>query len=242
MNRRSSNQTRAGIIGCLTGFVLLACPLRLPAYDFPWDGKTYIPVGLQERADTVLIFPEAVEPVWSEEPSLIQKVRVNATTLVLNPKVGNPEQRLFAIGRSSNTIYVARLSTELRYYPTVTVSNGPRELAQRVAQAPALDEITLARAMMRDERPPGFARTDSNRVLLEGNPYRITATELWSSPQLSGILGELSRSAGTVVAQFIPRNLVLRIPQLGVLRFVGADRYDLSPDHPTTRVYLVFGR
>jgi len=40
----------------------------------------------------------------------------------------------------------------------------------------------------------------------------------------------------------VPANIQIQIPQLGALRAMAADDYELSPEQTSSRIYIVYGR
>lgn len=95
--------------------------------------------------------------------------------------------------------------------------------------------------MMRGVSPPGFVIEPSSRVLLDQAPYRIRAIEVWRSPRLVGVLAQLDATIPGATVPVVPANIVIAIPELGKLRAMAADDFELDALHSATRVYLVYG-
>lgn len=207
------------------------------AATFHWDGRTFIPLGLQARSETVLRMPEAIESWWPEEATLNANT-IDERTLSFSPKSANVEQRVFLRGESGK-LYLAKASTRLKYTPLIQVIDvsvkGPAE------GPPEITPDYLMLKLMRNERPAGFAAAKSTRRLLESGEYRIDALEVWASPRATGILATLTRASapGTTV-EVHPAEIELYIPDLGTLRWIGADKWALDDAVPATRAYLVF--
>jgi hypothetical protein len=80
----------------------------------------------------------------------------------------------------------------------------------------------------------------SQRVIFDQAPYRIVAQQVWRSPRQIGIVAELSASIPGQSIPIVPANILIRIPELGPLRAMAADEFELDANHAATRVYLVY--
>jgi hypothetical protein len=79
-------------------------------------------------------------------------------------------------------------------------------------------------------------------VLLDEAPYRVVAEQLWQSRHHAGIIARLHSTIPQRPIALVPANIKIRIAQLGNLRAMAADDYELGPDVSSTRVYFVYGR
>lgn len=130
--------------------VLAALLLSAPtwAIDLVWDGKTYLDIGLQLGADTLLVFPEPVE-MSAEKHSAFAKAESTTDSRVLSirPTIAQ-EQRVTFIGTKSKTIYLARFSTRSTYSPVYKIKDGTAIEAARIAATTKLTPTGLMKAMM----------------------------------------------------------------------------------------------
>lgn len=212
------------------------------ASDVVYDGRRYIDVALQLGSDTVLNFPEDVS--WSaEQPSRfdIKPFGAGFKSLIVRP-LAEQEQRVFFRGSASGQIYLARFATGGSYQPIVNVRSGAAQAEEQYRVAARASIPSLLRAMMANGAAPGFERARSNRVLLSQAPLTITAREVWSAPQLVGIVVELELAGGAPALEVRPAGVRIDIPELGALRAFAADAWELTVAQPRTRGYLVFSR
>ena len=93
---------------------------------------------------------------------------------------------------------------------------------------------------MQGSAPAGYQVLKSQRVLFDQAPYRIVAQEVWRSRRQTGILALLSTSLPGQTIPVVPANIFIRIPELGSLRALAADDFELDAAHASTRVYLVY--
>lgn len=206
------------------------------------DGRRYIDVPLQLGSDTVLNFPEDVS--WSaEQPSRfdIKPFGAGFRSLIVRP-LAEQEQRVFFRGNTSGQIYLARFATGASYLPIITVRSGAAQAEEQYRTAARASIPSLLRAMMAGGAAPGFERARSSRVLLSQAPLTITAREVWSAPQLVGIIVELELAGGAPALEIRPAGVRIDIPELGALRAFAADAWELTVTQPRTRGYLVFSR
>ncbi len=215
------------------------------AVEVQHDPSRYIDVKLQLGSDTLLQFPEEV--IWNaEQPSRFQAAPFgpSSRSLIIRP-VAEQEQRVFFRGMETNTLYLARFSTANGYLPVITVTLPPSPPArgeEGVRSAARLTVPGLVASMMRYSVPGGFETAASKTVLLQQAPLRITAKEVWSSSRMVGVLVEISIEGPIDRVEIQPASVRLQIPEFGTLRAMAADSWELSPDSPATRGYLVFTR
>jgi hypothetical protein len=204
-----------------------------------WDGSTYLRVPVRLGSDTRLIMPEPFDDAWERE-SEVACTLLDPHTLIIRPRASNIEQRLTLRGRHSGTIYLARVSSALPYAPIVTVRNliGPREDGPP-GRGPTT-VVGLLKAMMQGTPPAGYQVQRSQRVLFDQAPYHIVAEQVWRSRHQTGILARLSTSLPGQTIPIVPANIFIRIPELGLLRAMAADEFELDAAHAATRVYLVY--
>ncbi len=231
---------RAGFLLVLALWLLVAGGVL--ATDVVYDGRRYIDVPLQLGSDTVLNFPEDVS--WSaEQPSRfdIKPFGAGFRSLIVRP-LAEQEQRVFFRGTASGQIYLARFATAGAYLPIVNVRSGAAQAEEQYRAASRASIPSLLRAMMTGGTAPGFERARSSRVLLTQPPLLITAREVWSAPQLVGIVVDLQLAGGAPALEIRPAGVRIDIPELGTLRAFAADAWELSTEQPRARGYLVFSR
>ncbi len=212
------------------------------AAESDWDASSYLRVPVRLGSDTRLVMPEPFDDSW-ERDAEVACTLLDARTLIIRPRVGVIEQRLTLRGRKSGTLYLARVSSSLPYAPLVTVRNAAalREEAQSGRTQPTV--VGLLKAMMQGNAPAGYQVMRSQRVLFDHAPYRIVAQQVWRSRRQTGILAQLSAnlSGRTMPAiPIVPANIFIRIPELGTLRAMAADAFELDANHGSTRIYLVY--
>ncbi len=210
------------------------------AATFHWDGKTYIPLGLQPQSETVLRLPENISNFWGEQTSSIHFNKVDDRTLSLSPTMPNVEQRVFLRGVSGK-LYLAKASTKVKYQPVIEVSDVTDKTAPAIESGSQLTVSTMMFKMMRNEIPAGFARAKSARQILDSDQFKIDAVEVWSSPTMTGIVTTITRATGPGSSVEInPSQIEIYVPELGQLRIIGADKWTLDDTAPQTQGYLVF--
>lgn len=210
-----------------------------PAADATWDGNTYLRVPVRLGSDTRLVMPEPFDDAW-ERDAEVGCTLLDSHTLIIRPRVADIEQRLTLRGRKTGTLYLARVSSSLPYAPIVTVHNvvPPRDESVSGRTQPTV--VGLLKAMMQGNAPAGYQVLHSQRVLFDQTPYRIIARQVWRSRHQTGILAELSTTVPGQSIPIVPANLLIRIPELGRLRALAADDFELDAGHASTRVYLVY--
>ncbi len=210
------------------------------AADTDWDGSSYLRVPVRAGSDTRLVMPEPFDDSWERE-SEVACTLLDSRTLIIRPRSTDIEQRLTLRGRKTGTIYLARVSSSLPYSPIVTVHNlvAPRDEAS--TQRPRMTVVGLLKAMMQGVTPAGYQILKSERVLFDQTPYRVVARQVWRSRHQTGILAEISTNLPAQTIPIVPADILIRIPELGVLRAMAADDFELSANHASTRIYLVYG-
>ena len=226
----------------IVAIAMLGAACVANAFDFKWDGASYIPLGMQLRSDLILRMPEDVDGYWGEEQGAFTVQEVDGRTLSLRPRTDKTDQRFFIVGKVTRTVYIAHMSSDLKYYPIVNVLNAPSETLAMVKAAKAMSPLGLIRSMMRSEPPAGFQVSPSARVILNAAPYKLTAKAVWSSPEMTGVVVQITKNTQAREVKFVPENLQISIPEFGDLRVIAADRWDLNTDQPTTNSYFVFTR
>lgn len=212
------------------------------ATDLVWDGKTYLDIGLRLGADTSLVFPESVE-MSAEVPSAFSMVSSTTDERILSIRpLQLHEQRVTFIGTKSKTIYLARFSTRASYSPIFRIKDGTAIEAARVAATTKLTPSGLMKSLMAGQPINGVTTRQHNQEIVAGPEYRITATEIWESPSMTGVIGTLTLQPEVHKTTVRPGDISLKIPAFGSLRMMGADRWDMDGDMPSTAVYFVFTR
>jgi len=207
---------------------------------FYWDGKTYIPLGLQSQSETVLRMPENISNFWPEQAPSIHFNKIDDRTLSLSPTIPHVEQRVFLRGVSGK-LYLAKASTEVKYLPIIEVSDVGDKSATATEARTELTTSTMLLKLMKNEIPAGFASAKSTRRIVDSDKFKIEAVEVWSSPNMTGIVTTISRAtgAGTTV-EINPAQIEIYIPELGQMCIIGADKWSLDDAAPSTKGYLVF--
>lgn len=236
---------RAAVIGRVAvlalSLAMAATPPASVAAEAVWDGTTYLQVPVRQGSDTRLVMPEPFDDAWERE-SDVACTLLDARTLIIRPRNSNIDQRLTLRGRRTGTLYLARVSSSLSYSPIVTVRNlvsGGDETPSGRSQSSVLG---LLKAMMQGHAPAGYQVQRSQRVLFDQSPFRIVAQEVWRSQRQTGIVAQLSTANPAHVIPLVPANLAIRIPELGVLRAMAADNFELDATRAATSVYLVYAR
>lgn len=224
--------------------VLLAAAAMVPtsdalAIDIAWDGTTYLQVPVRLGADTRLVMPEAFDDSWEHE-SDVSTALMDQRTLIIRPRSAYIEQRLTLRGRRSGTLYLARVSSALPYVPVVSVRNAALSPGETPSGRTQPTVVGLLKAMMQGNAPAGYQRLQSQRILFDQAPYRIVAQQVWRSRHQTGIFALLSTNLPNQPIPVVPANILIRIPELGTLRAMAADDFELNASRLSTRVYLVY--
>jgi len=223
-------------------FVLAAlCPSASCADDSHWDGVHYIPVPVRLGSDTRLVMPEPFDDSW-ERDSDVSCSLLDARTLIIRPRKPHIEQRLTLRGRTSGSLYLARVSDSLPYVPIVRVSVREPSTEGTGSGRDTTDVIQFLKSMMSARVPAGTTVSKSERVLIDQPPYRMTAEEVWKNGPETGIFVRIDATSPANALPIVPANFVVRIPELGSLRAMSADFFELSPRRTSTRAYLVYAR
>jgi hypothetical protein len=209
------------------------------AAEGDWDGSTYLRVPVRLGSDTRLVMPEAFDDAW-ERDSEVACTLLDARTLIIRPRSSSIEQRLTLRGRKTGTLYLARVSSALPYVPIVTVRNLAALRDEAPSGRPQPTVVGLLKAMMQGVAPAGYQVQTSQRVLFDEAPYRIVAQQVWRSRRQTGIVAQLSSSLPGRTIPVVPANIFIRIPELGLLRAMAADEFELDASHVSTRIYLVY--
>jgi hypothetical protein len=219
---------------------LLAATLAsVQAADIEWEGTSYLRVPVRLGSDTRLVMPEPFDDAWEHDEEISASL-LDARTLIIRPRAAKIEQRLTLRGRDSGTLYLARVSSALPYTPVVTV-HAPNPGGAAPEAGARLSVLALLRAMMLRAVPPGFRVEKTSRVLLDQPPYKVTAEQLWQSFGQAGVIARVTSTLPQRVIPIVPANIQIQIPQLGALRALAADDYELGPDQPSSRIYIVYG-
>jgi len=223
--------------------VLAAVLTSVQATEVQWDGTSYLRVPVKLGADTRLVMPEPFDDAWEHDEEISASL-LDSHTLIIRPRTGKIEQRLTLRGRNTGTLYLARVSSALPYSPVVTVhapniggiGGGTSEIGS------GLSVTALLRAMMLGTVPAGFRVEKTSRVLLDQPPYKVTAEQLWQSFGQAGVIARIASSLPQRTVPIVPPNIQIQIPQLGSLRAMAADDYELGPEQVASRLYIVYGR
>jgi len=227
-------------VRCVVASMLAATLTNVQALDIEWDGTTYLRVPVKLGSDTRLVMPEPFDDAWEHDEE-ISATLLDAHTLIVRPKTAKIEQRLTLRGRISGTLYLARVSSALPYTPVVAV-HAPVVGGSALASGVGLSVTALLRAMMLGAVPPGFRVEKSSRVLLDQAPYRVVAEQFWQSFGQAGVIARVTSSLPRRAVPIVPANIQIQIPQLGALRAMAADDYELGPGQTSCRVYIVYAR
>lgn len=221
--------------------VTIICPVS-HSMDLVWDGKTYLDIGLRIGADTSVVFPEAVE-MSAEVPTAFSMVTSTSDERILSIRpLQLQEQRVTFIGTKSKTIYLARFSTRATYAPLYRIKDATAVEAARVAASAKLTPSSMMKAMMGGQPFNGMTTRQHKQDVVAGPEYRIVSTEIWESPSITGVIATLTLRPEVQSTTVRPSDISLKIPAFGSYRMMGADRWDLDRDVPTTTVYFVFTR
>jgi hypothetical protein len=230
----------ASLIRGLAASLLATSMGTLWATDIEWDATHYLRVPVRLGSDTRLVMPEPFDDVWERDDELSASL-LDARTLIIRPRIAKIEQRLTLRGRISGTLYLARVSSSLPYTPIVSVHGANRAEGTASEAGNGLSVTALLRTMMLGRAPPGVHVEKTTRVLLDEAPYHMVAEELWQSFKQSGIIARVTSTIPQRTVPIVPANIQIRIPQLGALRAMAADAYEIGPHHLSARVYLVYG-
>jgi hypothetical protein len=232
--------------GHFCNFFKLAAAVVLAAWLQPcfaieaiWDGSTYLQVPVRLGSDTRLVMPEPFDDSWEREGDVACTL-LDSHTLIIRPRGGNIEQRLTLRGRRTGTLYLARVSSALAYTPIVTVHNLAVANDETPSGRSQPGVLSLLKAMLQGHAPAGYQVQHSQRVLFDQSPYRIVAQEVWRSHRQTGIVAQISTANPTRSIPIVPANLFIRIPELGALRAMAADNFELDANRAATNVYLVY--
>ena len=235
---------RAVAGSAIAGGAALLCavlPDNGSASDAVWEGSTYLQVPVRAGSDTRLVMPEPFDDSWERE-SEVACTLMDSRTLIIRPRVAGIEQRLTLRGRQTGTLYLARVSSSLPYSPIVTVRNAGNPDDAPQATRTQSGVLGLLKAMMQGRAPLGYQVQQSQRILLDQAPYRIVAREVWRSRRQTGIVAQISTARPSQAIPIVPANLFIHIPELGTLRAMAADDFELDANRLATRVYLVYTR
>jgi len=227
----------------LLGLLLVAAisPVQAGADEVTWNGVQYIPVPVQMGSDTRLVMPEPFDDAWERESDVSCSL-LDSHTLIVRPRNPRIEQRLTLRGRNTGTLYLARVSASLPYTPIVRVSVRDSQQASASSGRDTTDVIEFLKAMMSARVPAGTRVSRSTRVLFEHPPYRFTAEEVWGNSYATGIFARIDATTPAATLPVVPANFIIRIPEIGALRAMAAESFELSPQQPSTRAYLVYVR
>jgi hypothetical protein len=239
-NQRVSIRVGGAFAKCAAALVaLVALPIASSATEAVWEGSTYLQVPVRLGSDTRLVMPEPFDDAWEHE-SDVACTLLDAHTLIIRPRSGNIEQRLTLRGRRTGTLYLARVSSALSYSPIVTVRNVTPTGDENPSGRTQSGVLGLLRAMMQGRAPAGYQVQHSQRVLFDQTPYRIVAQEVWRNQRQTGIVAQISTANPAHLIPIVPANLLIRIPELGVLRAMAADNFELNAARAATNIYLVY--
>ena len=217
--------------------VVSAFPCR--ASETVWDGYAYLQVPVRAGSDTRLVMPEPFDDSWEHE-SEVACTLLDPRTLIIRPRSNAIEQRLTLRGKRSGTLYLAHVSSSLPYTPVVTVRNSVAGRGEAPGARTTPGVLGLLKAMMLGRAPAGYQVQHSERVLFDQAPYRVVAQEVWRSHRQTGILAQISTANPSLPVPIVPANLLIRIPEIGALRALAADEFELSPNRLSTNIYLVY--
>ncbi len=224
----------------VVALALAAATTSVQALDIEWDGTSYLRVPVKLGSDTRLVMPEPFDDAWEHDEE-ISATLLDAHTLIIRPRTAKIEQRLTLHGRNSGTLYLARVSSALPYAPLVTV-HSPTIAGGTLTPGVGLSVTALLRAMMLGAVPPGVRVEKTSRVLLDQAPYRVVAEQLWQSFGQAGVIARVTSALPQRTVPIVPANILIQMPQLGTLRAMAADDYELGPGQTSCRVYIVYGR
>jgi len=228
------SSTRRGVAALL----LVATMAAAQAADIEWDGTNYLRVPVRLGSDTRLAMPEPFDDAWEHDDEISASL-LDARTLIIRPRTAKIEQRLTLRGRVTGTLYLARVSSSLPYTPVVTV-HGPTRADGEAGNG--LSVTALLRALMLGSAPAGFSVEKTSRVLLNEAPYHVVAEQFWQSFRQSGVIARVTSTVPQRTVPIVPANIQILVPQLGALRAMAADAYEIGPQQISTRIYLVYGR
>lgn len=223
-------------------WAVLSYPMQASrAADLVWDESTYLQVPVRLGSDTRLVMPEPFDDSWEHEGEVACTL-LDARTLIIRPRSANIDQRLTMRGRRTGTLYLARVSSALPYTPVVAVRSAEAAHGDTVSGRSQASVVALLKAMLQGKAPAGYQVQQSQRLLLDQAPLRIVAQEVWRSHHQTGILAQISAVLPVQSLPIIPANLLILIPELGILRAMAADDFELDAMHLQTRIYLVYAK
>jgi hypothetical protein len=229
------------VIRAVVASLLVVTLASAQAVDIEWDGISYLRVPVKLGSDTRVVMPEPFDDAWEHDDE-ISTTLLDAHTLIIRPRTAKIEQRLTLRGRNTGVLYLARVSSALPYTPVVVVHiSNLRSLAPSDS-GDGLSITALLRAMMLGTIPPGFRVERSSRVLLDQPPYRIVAEHLWQSFRQAGVIARVTSTLPQHSVPIVPPNIRIQIPELGRLRAMAADEYELGPEQLSSRIYIVYAR
>jgi hypothetical protein len=211
------------------------------AVDIEWDGTSYLRVPVKLGSDTRLVMPEPFDDAWEHDEEISASL-LDARTLIIRPRTAKIEQRLTLRGRTSGTLYLARISSALPYSPVVVVHGSNPRGGTPFEPGNGLSVTALIRAMMLGTAPPGFRVEKTSRLLLDEAPYRVVAEQLWQSFNQAGVIARVTSTLAQRTVPIVPASIQIQFPQLGALRAMAADEYELTPEQPSSRIYVVYER
>jgi len=230
-----------GIRRGLAFFLLALASTLSQSAEMQWDANSYLRIPVKLGSDTRLVMPEPFDDAWEHDEE-VSATLLDPRTLIIRPRTARVEQRLTLRGRQSGTLFLARVSSALPYTPLVVVQ-APAPSGRALTDAVSEPTVTsLLKAMMLGTAPPGFRVDKSSRVLLDLAPYRVVAEQLWQSSRQAGVIARLHSTLPRRPIALVPANIQIRIAQLGTLRAMAADDYELGPDLGSTHIYLVYAR
>src|SRR3974390_2100505 len=169
------------------------------AATFTWDGRTYIPLGLQAQSQSVLRFPESLSGYVLEDPSAVRVLTIDDRTLSFSPAGSNVEARVILRGESG-TLYLARASTTLRFYPLLEVLGDTAAEDGVHGQTPgagsqAMTPVSMMVKLMQRRPPPGFQVARSLHSILETPDFRLDSEQVWPARYITDIVATSRRTA-----------------------------------------------
>lgn len=231
---------------CVASAIAVAgvfCAPVVWADDFVWTGKSYIPIPAYYNQDVIISFPEPVTASF-QQPSANEVSDWDDHSILIRPKVVDQEQRAMFRGKKSGKTYIAKVSAKVPFVPQRNIIDGTAEALEERVSAAGMTHLGLMKAMMTPNGipPQGFEEQASQKVMLDMAPFKITASGVWISPTMVGIVATLASTIPGATIPIVPTNIQIRVPEYGALRVMGADSWELSPSYPSTRIYLIFAR
>lgn len=233
-------QALFAVLCAMTG---LLATTKAHADDFVWTGKSYIPIPAHYNQDVIISFPEPVTASF-QQPSANEVSDWDEHSKLIRPKVADQEQRAMFRGIKSGNTYIAKVSAKLSFVPHRNVIDGTAAAVEERVSAAGITHLGLMKAMMTPDGipPQNFEEQLSKKVMLDIAPFKVTANSVWTSPNMVGITATLASTIPGATIPIVPTNIQIRVPEYGSLRVMGADSWELSPEYPSTRIYLIFAR